>query len=238
MSIAIKIRRGEGWHWKAAKGLARGLLGLHLPVPPASRSLFRALHGLHRAAGEAAGWAIRFGWYEPLFRGLCDEVGPGFRMERLPFVTGRGRIVVGRDVRLSGKSEFGFSNRLADEPELRLGDGTFVGHDCRFSVSRSVRIGRHCLLAGGVKIFDGDGHPTDARRRRLGLPTPPENARPVVVGDDVWVGSGAIILKGVTIGDRSIVGAGAVVTRDVPPDVIVAGNPARTVKTLDSRARA
>ncbi len=235
MSLAVKIRRGDGRHWKAAKGLARAALSVHVPVPAVSRPLFEALHGLNRAGGEALRWAIRFAWHEPLFRGLCAEVGPGFRMETLPYITGKGRIVVGRDVRLSGKSEFGFGHRLVDEPELVLGDGTFVGHDCRFSVARSIRIGRHCLLAGGVRIFDFDGHPTDARSRRLGMPTPPENARPVIVGDDVWVGAGAMILKGVTIGDRSIVGAGAVVTRDVPPDVIVAGNPARTVKTLNFR---
>jgi maltose O-acetyltransferase len=53
-----------------------------------------------------------------------------------------------------------------------------------------------------------------------------------VIGDDVWVGNGAMILKGVTIGDRAVVAARAVVTKDVPPDTVVAGNPARVVKTL------
>jgi maltose O-acetyltransferase len=62
--------------------------------------------------------------------------------------------------------------------------------------------------------------------------------RPVRIGDDVWIGTGAVILKGVTIGARAIVGAGAVVNRDVPPDVIVAGNPARVVKNLNGEAEA
>jgi len=88
------------------------------------------------------------------------------------------------------------------------------------------------LLATGVRVFDFDGHPLDAERRRRYEPTPAEGIRPVIIGDDVWIGTGAIILKGVTIGDRAIVGAGAVVAKDVPADVVVAGNPARLVKHL------
>ena len=97
-------------------------------------------------------------------------------------------------------------------------------------IGRSVRIGNHCLIAGGVQIFDMDGHPSDAAERRAGTAPPAESIRPVVISDDVWVGSGALILKGITIGARAIVAARAVVTRDVPADAIVAGNPARIVK--------
>ena len=68
--------------------------------------------------------------------------------------------------------------------------------------------------------------------RRAGDPTPADGIAPVVIGDEVWVGFHAIILKGVTVGDRAIVAAGAVVTKDVPADAVVAGNPARVVKVL------
>ncbi|MBX9580844.1 MAG: hypothetical protein K2X87_11100 [Gemmataceae bacterium] len=153
-------------------------------------------------------------------------------MEALPYISGDGRIVLGAGVRLSGKSGFAFGRPAPHPPELMIGDGTFVGHACRFSVGRSVRVGRHCLLAGGVQVFDMDGHPLDADRRRAGDPTPPGQIAPVVIGDDVWVGAGAVILKGVTVGDRAVVAARAVVTRDVPADAVVAGNPARVVRTL------
>jgi acetyltransferase-like isoleucine patch superfamily enzyme len=82
-----------------------------------------------------------------------------------------------------------------------------------------------------VSVGDYDGHPIDPVLRRFSS-APPEEIRPVMIGDDVWIGRHATILKGVTIGDRSIVGAGAVVTRSVPPDVVVAGNPARVVRSL------
>ena len=70
-------------------------------------------------------------------------------------------------------------------------------------------------------------HPLDAVARRG-----EETARPIVIGDDVWIGGGAIVLAGVTIGDRSVIGAGSVVTKDVPSDVVVVGNPAKIVRRL------
>ena len=91
--------------------------------------------------------------------------------------------------------------------------------------SQAVLVDRnHC--------YDNDGHPKDAGSRRRNEPVRPEDVRPIKIGDDVWIGTGAIVLKGVSIGDRAIVGAGAVVVRDVQPDTVVAGNPARLIRTL------
>ena len=101
------------------------------------------------------------------------------------------------NVTFGGKPVFIFGNRGPHTPELTIGNHTFIGHEVFFSVSDSVRIGDHCLIASGVQFSDYDGHPVDAERRRAGDPTPPENIRPVVVGDDVWIGTNAIILKGV-----------------------------------------
>lgn len=237
MSLIVKLRRGEGPLWGALKRAVKAILCFHLPVAGPTRWLFQLLYGLHATLREALGWTLRFFWYEPLFRSQCDHVGAGFQMEQLPYINGRGRIVLGCAVRLSGKSGFTFGNRHYARPLLEVGDGTFIGHGCSIAVAESVRIGSRCLLAGGVRIADYDGHPIDAARRRAGEPTPSEAIRPVIIGDDVWIGFGAIILKGVTIGDKAIVGAGAVVTRDVPSEVVVAGNPARIVKDLRQHAR-
>jgi acetyltransferase-like isoleucine patch superfamily enzyme len=232
MSIAVKIRRGQGPFWGTLKKIARGVLHFNIPVAGPTRLLFRLLYLVHVSVREWWAWALRFFWYEPLFRSQCTAVGAGFRLERLPYILGKGRIVLGRNVCLDGKIDIGFSNRLHDLPELVIGDDTFIGHSCGLVVGDSVRIGNHVLIAGGVRIADFDGHPVDAERRRAKEPTPPEGIRPIVICDDVWIGTGAMIMKGVTIGARSIVGAGAVVTKDVPPDVVVAGNPARVVKHL------
>jgi acetyltransferase-like isoleucine patch superfamily enzyme len=234
-SLIVKLRRGEGPVWGPAKRLARQVLAVHVPVVGVARPVFRVCYTVHVAVREGVRWVLRFFWFEPLFRSQCAAVGPGFQMEQLPYLVGHGRIVIGAGVRFSGKSSIGFSNRHRDCPELTIGDGSFLGHGCILDVAESIQIGRHCLIATGTRISDQDGHPLDPDQRRRGEPTPASGIKPVRLGDDVWVGAGATILKGVTIGDRSIVGAGAVVTRDVPPDVIVAGNPARQVAELPRR---
>lgn len=232
MSLLTKLRRGEGPFWGPLKRSAKAVVAFHLPVNAVTRPVFRVLYRLHVAVRELWVWTRRFFWNEPLFRSQCESVGRGFRMEELPYMGGRGRIVIGERVYISGRISVGFNNRSGFDPELIIGDGTFIGHQCGFNVARAVRIGKHCYIAAGCAIVDQDGHPLDAADRRAGMPTPPEGIAPVVIGDDVWLGFGVTVLKGVTIGDRSVVAAGAMVTKDVPPDSVVAGNPGRVVKSL------
>jgi acetyltransferase-like isoleucine patch superfamily enzyme len=231
MSWVSKLRRGEGPFWGRMKRTVRAILSFHIPVNGLTRPVFRVAYRFHVFVRESWIWLRRFFWNEPLFRSQCESVGPGFQMEEMPYISGTGRILIGEGVRLSGKPSITFG-RQGDSglPELVIGDESFIGHMCAFSIGRSIRIGKHCLLAGGVSVLDMDGHPVDAAQRRAGEPTPPDAIAPVVIGDDVWIGGGALILKGVTIGERAIVAARSVVTKDVPPDTVVAGNPARVVR--------
>ena len=108
-----------------------------------------------------------------------------------------------------------------------IGEGSFVNFDCVFLDLAPIRIGRHTLRGPKVQLLTAL-HPMDASERRTGL----EAGRPITVGDDCWIGGGAIVCPGVTIGDRAVIGAGAVVTRDVPADSVAAGNPARIIRKL------
>ena len=107
---------------------------------------------------------------------------------------------------------------------LDLGDHVYLNSGCVLLDTAPIRIGARSMLGPGVQIYCPNHH-KDRALRAAGL----ERARPVTLGEDVWIGGGAIILPGVEIGDGSIVGAGAVVTRDVPEGGQVAGNPARTI---------
>ncbi|MEN8642200.1 sugar O-acetyltransferase [Pseudomonas sichuanensis] len=105
---------------------------------------------------------------------------------------------------------------------LSVGANTFMNFNCVILDVLPVRIGADCQIGPAVQIYTAD-HPLDPDLRRSGL----ESGRPVTIGDNVWIGGGAIILPGVTIGDNAVVGAGSVVTRDVPAGAVVVGNPAR-----------
>lgn len=108
---------------------------------------------------------------------------------------------------------------------IKIGKDVFVNSGCSFQDQGGVTLGDGCLVGHNV-VFATLDH--DKRPGRRGDMT----AAPIVVGKDVWIGAHATILKGVTIGDGAIVAAGAVVTRDVPPNTIAAGVPARVVKTI------
>lgn len=107
---------------------------------------------------------------------------------------------------------------------IYAGEDVYMNFNCVLLDVMPIRIGSHVLLGPNVQVYTAT-HPVEALERRKGL----EYARPVAIGDDCWIGGGAIISPGVTIGERCLVGAGAVVTKDVPPDTIVVGNPARPV---------
>lgn len=111
-----------------------------------------------------------------------------------------------------------------------------------FMCAERITIGKRVLISYHVTIADSDFHPLDLERRRLDAianapggnraSRPPVESRPIEIGDDAWIGIGAIILKGVHIGSGARVAAGSVVTRDVPAGATVAGNPARIVSEV------
>ena len=120
-------------------------------------------------------------------------------------------------------------------------DAVLVG--ATFLCAGRIRIGHRVVISYGVTIADCDFHPRDPLRRRFDAeaiaPSGDRSrragldARPVAIEDDVWIGIGAIVLKGVRIGRRAHIGAGAVVTADVPPGAVVRGNPGRVVDAAD-----
>lgn len=110
---------------------------------------------------------------------------------------------------------------------IHLGDRVFINFNCVILDGGVVRIGSNVMLAPGV-LINTPQHPVDPDERRTAL----EYVEPVNIGDDVWIGAGAVICPGVTIGDGCVIGAGAVVVKDIPPRSVAVGNPARVIKTV------
>lgn len=126
-------------------------------------------------------------------------------------------------------------------PQYQFGKGTYANGklDIFPQEGKTLRVGAYCSFAGGVKIFLGGEHRTDwvttfpfnvLWDQAKSIPGHPASKGDVIIGNDVWVGDGALILSGVNIGDGAVIGARSVVTRDVPPYCIVAGNPAKFIK--------
>lgn len=114
----------------------------------------------------------------------------------------------------------GCSITLWQGAQLFVGDGTYLNPNCVLTVAQGIHIGSGCAIGWGVNILDNDHH-------RLG------NERwiaPVTIGDRVWIGAEAMILKGVTVGSGAVVAARSVVTHDVPAKALIAGNPARVLR--------
>tara|TARA_B100000749_G_C18128510_1_gene342853 strand:+ start:194 stop:583 length:390 start_codon:yes stop_codon:yes gene_type:complete len=110
---------------------------------------------------------------------------------------------------------------------IEIGDNTRIHGSCIHSQS-SISIGRNCLIAGNCQIIDGSGHEL-APGTRLDVSL---RAQPIVIEDNVWLGTGVIILPGTTIGSGSVISAGSVVKGPVEKDCLMAGNPAKVVKRL------
>lgn len=125
------------------------------------------------------------------------------------------RVFLHRHVKLSAYGANGGKARIT------IGNNSYIGDRTEIHAGSLVQIGNGCDISWDCNILDRDYH-------KLGSDT--ETVRPVIISDNVWIGCGATVLKGVNIGEGAVVAAGAVVTKDVPPRALVAGNPAKVIK--------
>jgi acetyltransferase-like isoleucine patch superfamily enzyme len=204
----------------------------HFSVP-APRWIIKPILWLFLGLRECYQFLLRVLICEPLFKGYCKRYGRRLRTDcHLHWVAGKGDITVGDDVWLDGKTSITFAARFADHPLLEIGDRSRIGHNCDFRIGKRISIGRNCNLSGGTIIMDSNGHPADPQTRWDGQGPEPEEVRPVVIGDGVWIGLHCIIFPGVRIGEGSIISAGSVVRTHVPAYSVVAGNPAKIMFRL------
>ncbi len=189
---------------------------------------FLRRHGMlnHKYARLMLRWAwLKLRWRGRLKTdGLCF-VGPGVKFE------------IGRDakLRLGRWCWIGHGSKLrVHEGVAEIGAKTVLGQECTISSFQHVSIGRECIVADRVMLIDFDHGVVEVDRpiRLQGI-----YKRDVHVGNNVWIGYGACILRGVTVGDNAIIGTNAVVTRDVPANAVVAGVPARLIRMREEPRR-
>jgi acetyltransferase-like isoleucine patch superfamily enzyme len=161
-----------------------------------------------------------------LFNRRLHTDGIAFIGPRVALQIGKtGRIELGR------WSWLGLGTKIrCHEGVVSIGAKTVLGQECTISAYQRVSIGRECVIADRVMMIDFDHGMVEAERpvRLQGI-----YKRDVRVGNNVWIGYGACILRGVTVGDNAVIGTSAVVTTDVPANAIVAGVPARVIRMRD-----
>ena len=220
-------------HWAAAllRRIRSAFLEFSLPIPHLLGKFALAVFLGCRVLFK---FFVRVFFCEPGFKAYCTSYGKGLRTTtHLPWVRGKGRIVVGENVRIFGKISIAFAVRYSEAPTLEIGDRSSIGHNSYFAIGKRIAVGKDCLIANEVIIFDAPGHPTSASLRGDGAAAPTEAVKPVTLCDSVWIGQRAIIYPGVTIGEGAVVSAGSVVMSDVAPHTVVAGNPARRISYTD-----
>jgi acetyltransferase-like isoleucine patch superfamily enzyme len=169
----------------------------------------------------------RLAWHKLRLRGRL-------RLDGIAFICAGARLEVGPGARL----ELGRWSWIGNDTKLRIHEGvvsigakSVLGQECTLSCYQRISIGRDCIVADRTMMIDFDHSLADVERpiRRQGI-----EKRDVMIGNNVWIGHGASVLYGVTIGDNAVVGAAAVVTRDVPPDAVVGGVPARLIRMREA----
>jgi len=162
----------------------------------------------------------------------AETLGSRVRLWGTPAISNRGRLLIGDRVRLASVLA---TLELAVGPgaTLQIGDRVLINHGGSIGSTRLVRIGDRCNIGAHVILIDNSFHELDPDRRD----EQPEPA-PVILEENVWLAARVIVLPGVTIGANSVIGAGSVVTRDIPPNVLAAGIPAKVIRPLRSANKA
>jgi acetyltransferase-like isoleucine patch superfamily enzyme len=169
--------------------------------------------------------ALRRLWHRRLWTDGIAFIGPKVVLQ----IGRKGRIELGR------WSWIGHGSKLrAHEGLISIGAKTVMGQECTVSAFQHVSIGRECVIADRVMLIDFDHGMVEVDRpvRLQGI-----YKRDVRVGNNVWIGYGACILRGVTVGDNAVIGTNAVVTRDVPDNAVVGGVPARVIRMREEPSR-
>ncbi len=173
---------------------------------------------------------VRLGRKKLRFRGKL-------RLDGLAFV-GPGvtiQVAKGAHLELGRWSWVGHGCKLrCHEGQISIGAKSVIGQECTISAYKNVSIGRECVIADRVMMIDFDHGMVEVDRpiRLQGI-----YKRDVCLGNNVWIGYGACILRGVTVGDNAVIGTGAVVTKDVPANAIVGGVPARLIRMREAPTR-
>ena len=215
--------------------LAKARHHLAVPVIPL---VHRPLYVAVQAAKAAWAEFTRIVWWTPLLQARLDRPAPGLQLSGgLPMIMGPLRLSFGRDCQLSGISTLTARSSSDPAPELTVGDRVVMNWQTTVAVGSRVVIGNDVMMGGRNYLAGYPGHPMDAADRAAGLPDTPDQVGDIIIEDRAWLGMGVTVTAGVRIGAGTVVAAGSVVTKDLPPNVLAGGMPARVLRSLSEQPK-
>jgi acetyltransferase-like isoleucine patch superfamily enzyme len=222
------VRSKSGPIYRFSYDIYKMIYNINIPIP---FSLARFFYYERKIRNEFWMWLGNKFYYEPMLRSRCYSVGKRLKCDGdIPLIIGGGKIIIGDNVFIGNHGAWFMVTNIHKEPMLRIGSNTTINCRTVISVESSVTIGKNCLIAEDVRLFDNSSHGIDYKDRKI----TERDVSPIIVEDDVWIGMQSIILKGVTIGKGSVIAAGSVVTKEVPAMTLVGGNPAKIIKQINS----
>lgn len=169
-----------------------------------------------------------------MYRPSGVDLGPGALVRRPWTISHPQHVRIGRDSTVGRRVILNALRQDGGRPlagQIDIGEDVYLGHDCQIHAMQTLRIGRGCVLSDRVYLNDAS-HGMDPRAGLI-MRQPIHSKGPITIEEHSFLGLGAVVMPGVVIGHHSVIGAMSVVTRSVPPGSMLAGNPARVIKTLD-----
>ncbi|WP_298441732.1 acyltransferase [uncultured Ferrimonas sp.] len=197
---------------------------------PPLQLIYRPLLWLLQGSRQGLALLARTLLWTPLWRSQIEGGDGLYLYSGLPQKLGPVAITMGSGCRMSGVSTIcGRANS-----RLSVGNNVDIGWQNSIAVGTQIVIEDNVRLAPKVLLAGYPGHPLNAEARAQGLPELPQQARPIRLQRDVWLGTGVIVVAGVDIGAGTVVAAGSVVTKSMPAHALVGGNPARVIRMLET----
>ncbi len=221
-SFIEKIKRRETPFYDRLYRILKSIAVVDIPV---FRPLAKILYAERVFRLSAWEWLVQNLYYIPMFKGQCRSYGKNLKIYGgIPQIWGDLRIHIGDNCVLHGTTTL-VGAKVFDAPTLAIGDNSYLGYALTITVGADISIGSGALIGDNVNIISYESHPANPEERHK---TPSrESGKPIIIEDNVQIGSKSSIMKGVTIGKNSVVANSSLVIQKVPPDSLVMGNPAR-----------
>ena len=230
MSLKNKLKNSDNLIAQKLFRIGKAIMYFNGPSMP---WLYRVVWHIHQNIKTIWHELLRIFYYTPMFKSQLKQIPKQLLLYGgMPMIMGKLDIEIDEYSRISGATTFSGRSAAKTTPLLKIGKNCDIGWQTGISVGSRVIIGDNVRLAGRSTLAGYPGHPLDAKRRAAGEPEGDHQVGDIILENDVWLATGVNVMSGVRIGKGTVVASGSVVTKDLPPNVLAGGIPAKVIRQL------